>query len=1021
MKKKLLISLLLLLVINFTAAIAQITVTGTVTSAEDGEPIPGASVTVRGTTIGTVTDIEGSYSIQVPSDESVLRFSFVGMIRKDIIVGDQRTIDVELESDVVGLDEVVVTGYGVQRRRDLTGSVSSVRSRDIEGMPVSSIERAIQGRAAGVQVSASDGVPGGDVSVIVRGMGSFAANRPVWIVDGVEVESGGLSRRSESSSVLSAIDFNDIESLEVLKDAAATAIYGARGANGVIIITTKRGEAAEKTDFNFEVQRGYSTPHRLMPVMDGPQWAQYDFERYVNRYGLEDSRTQDRLQSGANLGWYTLDADGMPDFGTSPHYDWQDAAFRTGNIMEARLTARGGDENTRFYAALSHNNTQGHVIAYDFDRSNFRLNLDHDATDRLRFDAQVSAGLTNQYTTRLGGAWSSPVRAGPGIPPINPIYTWQAEEAGLLDTGTDFRGYWNAPRGVFGAYPSHFINSAELDHNIANNLKTVLNLGASYDLTDHLSYRFAFGVDYNHSDDEQWQSPNASDGFAVNGRLYDYETTIYAVQTTQTLNYNNIFRDVHSLNGVAGFETWERTYRSTSVIGVNFPNPHMNVINAAAEATSWGGTETERAHMGAFSRMNYTYDDRYMLTLTGRYDASSRFGARNRWGFFPAVALGWRMSSEPFMAGRDNIDNLMVRLSYGTSGSDAAGTYAALGLWSGGTQYRGDVGIYPTQLPNEYLTWEQSTTLNLSTSLTAYRGRLNVDLEVFRRWQNQLLLDRPLPLSSGWSEITENIGEIMNEGLELSLNTVNIQNNNFRWSTSLNFAYTDSEILELLPGVDWFSARRHVGRAVQDRYMQGVWAGVNPADGRPMYYDKNNNITYQPTFEDGRWFGPEVPPWYGGLTNEFQVGNFGASIFFQYSGGGSRYLSDARFWYFGTGDRNQFSRVITDRWEGPGHITATPKPVLGNVYPGSVRTPNTYGTHMFERTDYIRLKDVTVSYTLPISVIQRFGMDNVRIFARGTNLYTWTDYNGADPEFTGTDFGTYPQGTSITLGINTSF
>lgn len=1008
MRKKLLFSFLLLLMISFSTAIAQqITVTGTVTSEEDGETIPGVSVSVRGTTIGTVTNIDGVYSINVPSEESVLRFSFVGMLSRDIMVGSQRVINVELQPDVVGLDEIVVTGYGVQRRRDITGSVSSVRSQDIEGMPVTSVQRAIQGRAAGVQVTAGDGVPGGHVSVIVRGIGSFSSNTPLYIVDGVEIHTGSIGGRTPSESVLSAIDFNDIETLDILKDAAASAIYGARGAAGVVIITTKRGRAGEKTDFSFDLSRGYTSPTRVAQVMDGPQWAQWDAERFANRYGLTSTQYLNRINNGVNRGWYQLGADGHPDFSTSPHYDWQSEAFRQGVISDARLTARGGSETTRFYAALSHNLTEGHVIKYDFSRSSFRLNLDHDASNRLRFDMQINTNLTDQNTTRLGGAWSSPVRGGAGIPPVEPIYD-------------DEGNFFGAPRSVFGAYPSHILNSAKYDFNIARNIKGIVNMAASYDLSDHITFRSAFGVDYNHSDEEHWYDPRASDGMAANGALRNYETTIYAIQTTQTLNYSKVFADVHNISGVAGFETWERIYRRTAVTGENFPNPHMNVMDAAALAVWWGGDETERASMGTFGRLNYTYDDRYMLTLTGRYDGSSRFGSDNRWGFFPAVAVGWRMSSEPFMAGVDNIDNLMVRLSYGTSGSDAAGTYAALGLWSGGTQYMGAVGIYPTQLPNRFLTWEESTTLNLAVSLAAYRARVNLDFDIFRRWSEELLLNRPLPLSTGWSSITENIGRTINEGIELSVNTVNIQMDRFRWSTGFNVSFVRNEILELLPGQDFFSDRRMVGRAIDD-WNVNMWAGVNPADGRPMYYDKDWNITYLPQYEDRHWMGPVQPTRFGGVTNEFRFGNFATSFFFQYSGGSYRYLSDARYWFLGTGDRNQYDKVFTDRWQEPGQITAVPRPVFGNVYPGSVRGPNVYASHMIERVDYIRLKDLNVQYTVPKSFTQRYGVSNLAIFARGTNLLTWTDYTGTDPEFTGSDFGTYPQGKAFTVGVRTNF
>ena len=998
MRKKLLFSILLLLIMSFSAAIAQeITVTGTVTSAEDEEPIPGVSVAVRGTTIGTATDIDGSYSIEVPSEESVLQFTFVGMLSREIMVGDQRTIDVELEPDIVGLDEVVVTGYGAIRRRDLTGSVASVRSTEIEGMAVEHVSRAIQGRAAGVQVTSSSGAPGGGISTIIRGIGSFSSNTPLWIVDGVEI-----------SGRLSSLDFNDVETIDILKDAAASAIYGARGAAGVIIITTKRGEEAEETNFTLDVSRGYSQGITDLDMMDGTQFVELYLEGYKNRLGEDHWFTQDRIQDAVNLGWMEVAADGSYDFSNTPNHNWVDAVNRTGNYTDLRLNASGGSENTRFYSSLSHNRTEGHIVGYDFDRSSFRLNLDHDASDRLTVDVQANANVASRDITRGGGAFTNPILSAYFVPPINAIY----DEDG---------NFTNHPRGLWGMVPSHSLYSMEVDHFITTNVKTLLNLGASYDLTDHLAFRSVFGLDFNFYDNEYWYDPRGSDGMDNNGMLTDSESNDFSYQTTQTLNYNNIFGDVHSFNAVAGFETYSMISRSSSATGINFPNHHMNVMNAAAEVTSFGGNETERSRMGVFSRLNYTFDDRYMLTMTGRYDGSSRFGADNKWGFFPAAAIGWRISSEPFMAGIDQLDNLMLRLSYGVSGSDAAGSYAALGLWSGGTQYQGNVGIYPTQLPNRFLTWEESRTLNLAINAGAFGGRLNMEIDLYNRWSERLLLGRPLPATTGWTSITENIGRTVNEGIEISLNTVNIQTDNFQWSTNFNISFVQNEILELLPGQEFFSTRRKVGRAINDWYIP-QWAGVNPADGRPMYYDADWNITYNPVYEDRHWMGPVQPTRYGGITNEFQIGNFAASIFFQYSGGSYRYANHNRYVQMhNTMNLNQLASVWTERWQDPGDMTEMVRPVHANVYAGDVMTPTSYSSRLIERVDYIRLKDVDISYTIPRAFTQRYNIDRLSVYARATNLLTWDDYSGWDPEFTGDDFFTYPQGRTVTVGIRTNF
>lgn len=1009
--KRILIFSGLLLLISVGLFAQTIRVTGRVTDASDGTTLPGVTVMIQGTTRGTVTDANGNFSIDVASN-GVLVFSYVGMTEAVVPVAGRVVINVALEREALLIDEVIITGYGLQRRRDVTGSLASIRGETLEQIPISSIDRALQGRAAGVQVTAASGIPGGAVSVVIRGIGSFGSIAPLFVIDGVQVQTGDVSRSMTSSNALAGLNPEDIESIEVLKDASATAIFGSRGANGVVIITTRRGRLQEdgRTRFDFQISQGFSRYLRQMDVMSGPEWVQLDLEAFANRRGRTHADYITRRNFFVGRGWLGYDPlTDTYDFNVAPTHDWQDAIYRQGRVQDVRFSASGG-VRTRFFISGSFNHMDGHVINTHFTRGTLRVNLDHDINDNLRFENNTNFSVFQQNTVPAAGRFSNPVRSGWQVIPMNPIYN---------PDGT-FHGM---PNLLFGSLNFNVIADNLKNYNKGLTSKLIQSNAVNWEITDNLTYRGFVGIDVNDVVEDLLFDPRTGDGRTDLGTVQALHTRFFIWQTANTLNFNQTFGR-HRVGALAGFETLERLTNSITAWGVGLPDPQINLLSAVAtpRGTSAGYSNFKMA--GMFGRLDYSFDDRYIASFSLRRDGNSRFGAANRWGNFPAGSLGWRISNERFMDWSDNwLDNLMLRVSYGIAGADAAiADFGARGLFGTGVTYLGRSGIIPTGLLNDMLTWEESETVNIGLSMTAFNGRINLDLDAYRRVSSKLLLSRPLPPSTGWTSILQNVGAMENEGIEITLNTVNISRPRFRWSTDFNFATLDNVITALLPGMTYMDTRTAVGRSLNDWFVH-EFAGVNPADGRPMYYDIDGNITYLPRFEDRRWFGPQNPTRYGGITNTFQFGNLTFSFFLQYSGGNVRAFSERAFGFRSgnTGDRNQFQFVFDNRWRNPGDMTFVPRPMQGNVYGGSPQSFFAFNSMFLEKVDYLRLKDVSITYELPRSLIERVRLTNLQLFAQATNLLTWTTYSGLDPEFTGDDFGVYPQGKMVTFGLRSSF
>lgn len=995
MKKHLLLSLMLML--GFCAQVwaQDRVVSGKVTSSEDGSALPGVSIAVKGTTRGVQTDANGIYKVSVPNN-ATLTISFIGFESQSIAVGNRTTLDVKLVSSAKELSEVVVTGYGNSTiKRNLTGSAVSVSGSTIENLPMQSFDRALQGRAAGVRVTATSGQPGGAINVRIRGVGSInAGSDPLYIVDGVQVANGGLSGQA-SSNVLASINPNDIETINVLKDASAAAIYGAQAGNGVVIITTKRGKAG-RTKFNFAAQEGFTDVLKKLDVLSAADFAQLKIEAFTNR----------ALATGASVA--TARQNAITQYGdpaTVQNTDWQDVVYRRARLRMYDLSASGGDEKTRFYLAGSYNFQAGQVIKSDFSRGTFKLNVDHKATKRLSFETSINLSAITQNGAISDGAFiNSPFFAAALILPNQAVYK---------DDGT-----FNAP--LTGAFSYNPLQSVTYETRKNTTIQTVSSFAAKYEIAKGLVFRSFYGVDYASNRDDNYRDQIVPQFATIGGQAVATSRTTLNWNTSQTLNFDKKFNDSHSVTGLLGGEYRQEVRETFSATGQGFPNGLFRTLAAAARPITTTGDYTTWRIASVFTQVNYNFRDKLLMSGTLRYDGSSRFGSDKRYGLFPSVSAAYRLSEESFLKNSAVVSDLKFRVSYGTAGNSDIGNFASRALFGLGGQYIDLPGIRPSQLGNNNLSWEIARTLNLGVDFSLWSGRVRGSVDAYRRVNDKLLLAKPLPDDSGFGSVSENIGAVENKGLEFEIETVNVRSGDFQWRTSFNASIPRNKILRLLPGQNNIGTGLWVGSPISVNWYP-TFAGVNPADGRGMWLDSLGNITYVLQARDSKIQGTTYEKWNGGLTNTISYKGLELEFFFQGLFGNQILNNNAFFMETSTSSGwNNLQSQLTDRWTTPGQFAQFPRSYEGGVEPGSSSISSFSSRHL-EDGSYIRLKQVTVSYTFPSKLISRLGLSNARIFAQGINLLTWTKYTGLDPEVLFTEIGRYPQGKQYTMGLQIGF
>ena len=1015
----------LFLVISFTQVYGQgRIISGTVVSGTDGEPLPGVNVLLKGTSVGTVTNTEGVYQISVPAQGGQLIFSFIGYATQEVDIGSRSVIDMALEEDVKQLGEVVVVGFGSLLKTDLTGSIAKVEGKSIEGIPVPSFESAIQGRTAGVYISSGSGKPGQGIKMRIRGSSSVtASNEPLYVVDGIPITSQSVGiGNNEPTNPLADINFNDIESIEILKDASAAAIYGSRASNGVVLITTKRGDAGA-TQINFNYSRGFSEPTNKKEWLNAEEYIELFTESVINsarlEYASQDPGNPVYASEQEAIDYWLND----PNDGLYPFFDylsrgldwqngevdtdWQDQAFQSGMVQNFDVSANGGSDKTRFYTSLAYHDMEGILIGTAFSRLSGRLNVDHDASERLRIG--LNLGLSHSQNERVANdnAFATPLQM-VAQPPIAP--TRDPETGELI------------------AFPLYYSGLVEQENSdfVTSVFRNLSNLYASYELIPGLTFRSEFGLDLLDQLEEGYQGRKTQTG-GPDG-LAQYRTVrVTNYNLNNFLTFNKNLSDRHSLDITAGVSYQNWLFQDATLQARGFPNDNFKKIASAADIVFGSSFESEWSLLSYFARANYKLSDKYLLTLSGRFDGSSRFGKDNQFGFFPAASIGWILSEESFLEGSNTISFLKLRASYGETGNSEISNFASRGLYEG-TSYGGISGMRPITVENPELKWETTQQVDIGFDFGFFNDRITGEADFYVKNTRDLLLDVRIPSYSGYTTITRNIGKLNNKGFELTLHTENLTGA-FRWNTSFNIAHNKNKISDLDGQVITADVNRAVeGHPIGVFYMR-KYAGVDPANGDALYYlsDSTDELTNNYNAAQQQVVGDPNPDFVGGLNNTFSYKGFDLSIFYQFVEGADVFNDGGKYQSVNADYYDNQTRDQLARWREPGDQTDVPQARFG--FSNGTRQSSRW----LEDGSYGRLKTVTIGYTFSRELLNRIGLRSARVYATGQNLLTFTQYSGWDPEVNfaetsptsqrsnlrqGVDFYTAPQPRTIIFGVS---
>ncbi|TAE46749.1 MAG: TonB-dependent receptor [Bacteroidetes bacterium] len=1021
MKQHLLLVLLLVLGVG---AFAQRTVSGTVTDGRSGEPLEGVTVLVKGTTSGEFTDSEGKFSFEVPADAASLLVSYLGFRTLEVPITGE-TLSIVLEEDVISMDEVIITGYGSQIKRELTGNIAKVSGEEIANMPVNSIEQAMQGRAAGVFIETGNGKPGSLTRIRIRGASSVgASNQPLYVIDGVPIVSDPQNDPGDASfNPLADFNFNDVESVEILKDASAAAIYGSRASNGVVLITTKRGSAGV-TSFNVNLQGGVSDPTGSREFLNSQEFVDY-YEQAAIGGGKYDYRlypddwTDEQEAIDFYLGTYWTRRmnryAGHSDWETGEtETDWQQEAFQRGGFRQADVNVSGGNQKTRFYLSGSYSKQQGIIIASDLERVSGRINLDHSVNDKLSFGLTMS--LSRVMTNRADddNQFSTPLQ----LVALAPITPTRDLDGVLYDRPTT-------------TYYNGLIEAQDALKQLTT-YRNLVNTYIQYNIVSGLSIKGELGLDLYTLNDEKYWGRRTLTGLANNGFASSRWSQSFNYNTKAYLNYSKTLSEAHSINAIAGIEFQETQVKATSISAQQFPVDDLKTIFSAATITAGSSTINPYNFLSYFARVNYGYKQRYLLTLSARSDGSSRFGANNRFGFFPAASVGWVLSEESFLDGLDALSFLKLRASYGRTGNAAIGNFEHLGLY-GPISYNNQSGLAPTQIPNPDLQWEKSDQLDIGIDFGLFNDRITGELDYYNKNTFDLLLDVPVPSTTGFTTQLQNIGSMNNRGFEVLINSRNLAGD-FSWNTSFNFARNINEVTNLGEQdiIDEGSSRYmnvvKVGEPIGVFYG-AEYAGVDTETGDAIWYkntEENGVVdrTVTSDYNEAQFvvLGTPNPDFIGGITNTFSYKGVELSFMFQGVYGNSIHNAAGGFMscnacWFDNQTRDQLSA-----WKNVGDVTNVPEARIGWSNGDQSRS-----SRYLSDGSYLRLKNLSLAYDFPKSVVQRLHMSSLRIYANGVNLLTFTNYDGWDPEVTtdflggninsGVDFYAAPQPRTITAGI----
>jgi TonB-linked SusC/RagA family outer membrane protein len=1027
-------------------------VKGHVRAGEDQSDLPGVNVLVKGTTVGTVTDARGEYSLEIPSRDAILVFSFIGYASSEVPVGERATIDVELSADVRSLDEVVVVGYGTQRKADLTGAVATFNTNQLVERPIARVDQALVGQMAGVRVVQTTGIPGRGFSIQVRGQGSLSANNePLYVVDGFPLEpssqnaSGGFS----SGNPLDNINPNDIESIQVLKDASAAAIYGSRASNGVVIIKTKSGQAGGKAKITFNAYTGVSQAVRKMDMMNSEQWIDRAKEiingNWVNSV-TNGSRTADQTtaQRQAILGTpgvinttFMIDERwDMPGHPGLTFVDWQDQLFRTGVVQNYEATASGGNETLKYFVSGGYLDQDGVAIGLGYKRFSTRANIEVKANDKLKFGLNVAPSYSIATNQRVEGK-DLELHHAVSTAPIVETSNAAGQPVGIAGSavGPNANYAWGQNQN-----PIALVNGAIGDTKI---FRTLSSIFGEYELVKNLSLRSSLNFDNQDGTTKNYQNATTTANRLPTASLSGFRRQNFVNENT--LTYSRKIGN-HSFTALAGQSYSSFKYDTWSITGSTFTNFDVTTLGAAS-AFAATNTESKSVLLSYFGRIQYSFNDKYLFSASIRRDGSSKFGASTKWGTFPSLSAGWRISEEDFLKNATNLfSDLKLRASWGLAGNNGIGDYASIGLLQGSNYSFGGVtasGQSTSNFPNPNLRWEKSETINVGIDIGVIQNRVHASFDYYTKDNTDLLLNIPVPTSSGFGTALTNVGRVLNKGWEVELHTRNLVGQ-FQWTTDINVSHNTNEVKKLGPNdtpiydptLDIEHRVTMVGQPIGSFYLVDQIGVLSSADiankvpmfntesaGDPKYLDANGDGKIDAN--DRTLHGGPFPKYIWGVTNTFKWKGFDLNVLVQGQNGGQIYsLFGRAVDRTGQGFSDNTLAKYADRWRSD----ANPGNGLHRMYSTFGRIKN---TDWLYSSDYLRVRNITLGYNLA-SLLKSKVISGARVYVTAENWFGYDNYGGGfNPEAAnfqaatgsigGEDYGGFPLQKSLILGVNFTF
>ncbi|WP_310396001.1 TonB-dependent receptor [Hymenobacter sp.] len=982
-------------------------VRGTVSDATSHAPLPGVTVLAKGSTVGTTTDASGQFSLSA-APGSTLVFSYVGYAAKEVPAA-AGPLTVDLAPDQQELSEVVVTGYSEQNRKTLTSAISSVKGDELKNIPAASPDQLLQGKAPGVQVSANSGVPGGGIFIRIRGSNSVnASNDPLYVVDGVFINNTNLVATGLGNQVpsnpLADLNPSDIESIEILKDANATAIYGSRGANGVVLITTKRGKAGDKTRITFNTYHALSEAPKQFNLASGPELAALENERFLNDGG---NPTLLPFRSAAAGGR------GLPE--EQATYDRLGDVFRTARTQSYELSAAGGSAKTQFYIGAGYFQQESIARPSAFDRFSLRVNLDNSVTDKLRIGTSTALSRTQRNVSSNDN---------------NPV--------GVINSALFTRAnlpVYN-PDGTYAKYGS-FDNALALINNLNNDAvgtRVISNVYGTYQFGKNLTLRSSWSIDFNDMYENNFNNTLILAG-QPRGTASSFLSRDITLLNEQTLNYSVNFGENHSVQALVGNTLQRNTFQRTSLAGQQFPGNDLTTIASAATQTG-SSSRSQAGLVSFFGKATYSFKERYTADVSVRADASSRFGANNKWGYFPAVGLGWRLGEENFVKDLGIFQELKLRASLGRTGNQSfvANTsqvgindFISLGLVQGGANYLDLPGTAPLQLANPDLSWESTRQWNVGLDAAVLKNRLVLELNYYDKYTSGLLLNVPVPRKTGFSSLVENFGAVSNKGFEVQATANWLPKGAVQWSTTVNVARNVNKIETLAAPIT--TGSRDIFRLEEGAPLYSFWlyrqTRVNPENGDAEYEDVNGDG--QLTVADRQLVGNAWPDYFGGVTNSvsYKGLDFGFTLNFEQ---GAKIMNMNRFFLVHGGTQSNIGYLSEqlERWQQPGDVTDIPRLTTNassNNYGGVVQN---LSDRYLEDGSFLRLRTLTLGYTVPAAAVAKARLNSLRVYVQAANLFTITPYSGLDPEVNSQsgvsntknfDWATVPQPRTFQVGL----